>query len=855
MTTLPANSPVAAAAGPVAIPARLETVVTHGLVVLQLVLVLAIFHAFELEKSSGFLGITTLVAAGFAVHAALPLTFRGPFFLALGFAALGLALGAGSFGVISVGLLLIGICHLPIAFGLRVGLLVLAGAALAAFIAAGTPVIGLAPPRRLVAVLASMFMFRLIIYMYDLRHERVPAQAWMRLSYFFLLPNAVFPFFPVVDYGAFRRTYYDRPAVEIYQRGVRLIFRGATHLLLYRYIYYHYSPAADAVYGIRSVAIYFASSWLVYLHVSGLFHLIVGVLCLFGFNLPETNRLYFLASSPSDLWRRVNVYWKDFMLKIFYMPAYKALQKRKVDMKKSMIVATIVVFTATWLLHSYQWFWLVRKFPLTWVDASFWGVFGALVIANTLLQLRPRAKTRPDPRWSLRKAVIHVLKVMSMFALMSAMFAWWSTRDPATWVYMLGSVRDSGIRAWSLFAAGVAILFVVGVALHYVDHRGWTFGFGESVLPFRSSVLLTLGGAVLVLSLSRPAVQQALGKRTGYVFLSLQRERLNARDAAVEDRAYYEAMITTDQPVNPVFNARNDEEANLVPIRNSTAVRFTGDVINYELIPSRQTPNRGSMLVVNSFGLRDDEYTREKPSGTFRMALLGASVIMASGTDQPASFEALTEERLNREPISSAYSKYEILNFAVAGYGFLQFAAVAEQKVFQFQPDIVIMGALAGDHAVSRSAFAEMLAKNVQLHPEVIAIARRAGITPSSGAVEIKRKLRTSRALDELRAWSYRRIAELARRNGAIPVFMFIPRLESDEYEPGFMAMSNDARAAGMVVLDLRGVYDGFARDQLMFHRRDVHPNPLGHKLIAERLYKEIAAHAGELGITPARTP
>jgi hypothetical protein len=228
---------------------------------------------------------------------------------------------------------------------------------------------------------------------------------------------------------------------------------------------------------------------------------------------------------------------------------------------------------------------------------------------------------------------------------------------------------------------------------------------------------------------------------------------------------------------------------------------------------------------------------------------------MASGTDQPLSFEALTEERLNREPISGAYSKYEILNFAVAGYGFLQFAAVTEQKVFQFEPDVVIMGALAGDHGVSNNAFAEILASNVQLHPEVIAIARRAGIRSSSGAVEIKRKLRTSRALDELRAWSYRRIADIARQNGAIPVLMFIPRLESDEYEPGFGAMSKDARAAGMVVLDLRGVYDGFNRDQLMFHRRDVHPNPLGHKLIAERLYKEIAAHAGELGVTQAGTP
>ncbi len=851
----PVDSQAVAGSGSIPVPARLATALKHFLVAIQLVLVLGIFHAFELEKSSGFLGITALIATGFVVHAALPGEFRGAFFLALSFVAFGLMLGIGALGVIAAGLGLIGICHLPIDFRIRAGLVAVAGAALAAFIVSGSPGVMPAVPRRFTAVLASMFMFRVIIYLYDLRHERVPAPAWMRLAYFFLLPNAAFPFFPVVDYGAFRRTYFDRPALEIYQRGVRLIFRGVTHLLLYRFIYYHYSPSADAVYGIKSVVIYFASAWLVYLHVSGLFHLSVGILCLFGFNLPETNKLYLLASSPNDLWRRVNVYWKDFMLKVFYLPSYKALQKRKVDMKSAMVVATVIVFLATWLLHSYQWFWLIGRFPLTLVDSTFWAVLGALVIINTLLLLRPRPRTVPKADWSVAGAAIHVMKVMAMFALMSAMFAWWNTRDPETWIYMVGSVRESGLRAWAMFTAGMGALLAAGIAAHYADHRGWTSGFGESVLPFRRSVVMTLGGAIVLLALSRPAVQQGLGRSVGNIFVSLQRERLNSRDAAVEDRAYYEALITTDQPTNPAPSLPNDEEPNAVPIRNSTAVRFTGDELVYELLPSRQTPNRGSIIVTNAFGLRDDEYTLEKPDNTFRMALIGASVIMASGADQPKSFEALTEQRLNREHPSPAYSKYEILNFGVAGYGYNQFAAVAEQKVFRFSPDVVIMGALGGDHGVSRRSFAELFASKIPLDPELVAIARRAGIDHSTGGVEIRRRIRTTGVLDEVRAWSYRRIADLSRKNGAIPVFMYLPRLESDEYPPGFEEMSRDARAAGMVVLDLRGVYDGFKRDQLMFNPRDVHPNPLGHELIAERLYKEIKAHDAALGLGEARQP
>ena len=821
----------------------------YGLVALQLVLVLAVFHAFNLEQSSGFLALTPLIVAGFVLHSALPIRFRTPLFLALTASAFWITLGPAALPVIGGGLVLIAVCHLPVSFRIRVALVAAIGALLAWAVLNGIPGIGAGTARRSLAVFASRFMFRIIIYMYDLRHERAGLPVATRLSYFFLLPNATFPFFPVVDWAAFKRSYYDRPALEIYQRGVRLILRGAVHLLLYRFVYYHLSKAPDAVYGLRSVTLFLASAWLVYLHVSGLFHLITGILCLFGRNLPETNRLYFFASSPNDLWRRVNVYWKDFMQKIFYMPSYKALQKRNVGMKASMLIATVIVFFATWLLHSYQWFWLVGRFPMTWIDAAFWGVFGALVVGNTIIELnKPRRRPAKVQGWAPRLAAVHVLKVMGMFMLMSVMFSWWSTRDPATWFYIVPSVTESSSRVWALFAAGLVGLFGCGMLIHYAAFRGWTFGIGQSVLPFPRSVAMTLGGALLLLAASRPEVQQPLGSH-GRMLLSLERERLNARDAAIEDRAYYEALITTDQPANPIFNARDEVEADIVPIRNSTAVRHTGDALIYELLPSRSTRNRGADLVANSFGIRDKEYAAIKPDSTYRIALLGASVIMASGADQTTSFEALTENRLNSERPDNRYRSYEILNFAVAGYGFHQFVIVAERKALRYQPDVLLIGALAGDHDVSINGIAELAARGVSLDPGLTAILRQAGIGEDAGMVEIKRKIRAGGTIGRIRRWAYQKIADECRRNGVIPAFVYIPRLESGEHPPGFDEMAADARGAGMVVMDLRGVYDGVARSDLMFHRRDVHPNALGHRMIADRLYRAIGEHAGELGL------
>ena len=66
------------------------------------------------------------------------------------------------------------------------------------------------------------------------------------------------------------------------------------------------------------------------------------MLHLFGFNLPETHHRYFLASSFTDFWRRINIYWKDFMMKVFYYPAYFRL--RRFGDTVALVLATVFMF-------------------------------------------------------------------------------------------------------------------------------------------------------------------------------------------------------------------------------------------------------------------------------------------------------------------------------------------------------------------------------------------------------------------------------------------------------------------------------------------------------------------------------
>ena len=191
----------------------------------------------------------------------------------------------------------------------------------------------------------------------------------MTAAYFFPLQNVCFLFFPILDFKTFRDTYRPGAGWREAASGAIVFFRGLSHLLAYRVIKYYLLPSphqlGDAAHG----AWFLAANYALYLHVSGYFHIITGVFHLFGFELPRTHHNYFLASSFTDIWRRINIPWKEFMAKLFFFPAFFAPAAG--ERGPPFVVGGPVGVPATWFLHSYQVFWLTGKFPLSLHDAVF----------------------------------------------------------------------------------------------------------------------------------------------------------------------------------------------------------------------------------------------------------------------------------------------------------------------------------------------------------------------------------------------------------------------------------------------------------------------------------------------------
>jgi len=279
------------------------------------------------------------------------------------------------------------------------------------------------------AVFGAIFMFRMIVYLYDVKHLPGPVSLRDYLSYFFLLPNYYFLLFPVIDFQTFRRSYFKRDIHPVAQQGIWWIFRGTTHLLAYRVAYQvqeSFSPPSVPV--AEAVVVKIIFCYLLYLRVSGQFHIIAGMLHLFGYDLPETNHRYLLAHGINDFWRRVNIYWKNFMVKICYYPTYFKL--RRAGELRAQVLGTMLVVAVTWLLHAYQFFWLQGQLRVKANDILFWAILGTLMVANVWIESKHK-KRAPQTGWTTR--LQNALQISATFAFIAVLWSMWSSDSLTEW--------------------------------------------------------------------------------------------------------------------------------------------------------------------------------------------------------------------------------------------------------------------------------------------------------------------------------------------------------------------------------------------------------------------------------------
>lgn len=811
-----------------------------SLILVQLLAIGWLIPRLDLEPYAFARELWWAMIAAQVVHHFLPRSQQPTFFLGFSVFAIGFVFGfPDSAWILGVAMAFFAVCHLPIRVGLRAALLALATIVLAAMR------VGIAAPPWSPAVwpiLASMLMFRTIVYLRDVVDGKVAAGDAGALAYFFLFPNVAFPLFPIVDYATFRRRFYDREAFAIYQRGVETILRGFVHLLVYRFVTHYVATAAEDVVDPSSLVKHLVGNFALVLRVSGQFHLVVGILHLFGFRLPRIMNLFFLATSFTDFWRRVNVYWKDFIQKMIFYPVF--LRIRSLSERSRLIVAMGAAFTLTWFLHAYQWFWIQGRFLVSTMDVAFWTILGLAMIANAVIDARPasRKALAVDRKGPIRSWVSRALRAMATFAAITVLWSLWVSESPTDWFSLWGAAHLDG---WAIGAIllGTLVLFLAATAVFTSTVITNDEVEAKTTVPLRLA-LRSLTPALALFVIALAPIRDGSGAAAD-VLMSLRSSTIAARDEDLLTRGYYEDLTDVARFSPELWNLYLKRRPDWFALE--TMVRGDG-LLEFEMAASQLATAKGAPLRTNRWGMRDRDYGKRKPAGSYRIALLGGSATLGKGVRDEETYENLAENRLNA---NAATRRVEILNFSVAGYSVLQQLALVDRRVFDFEPDVVAYAGHYADRDRLVTHLADLIQRDRDLEfPFLRQLALEAGISKEMGRAQRSRALKAH--VRELLSWVYGEIVARCRSRGVEPVYAYVPLPWELNLPPRRQKKLVDrtielAREAGFSVIDLSDAYRGQKSHSIRIADWDDHPNKKGHRLLGERLAGELARPGGLL--------
>ncbi|MBI1309698.1 hypothetical protein GC176_00200 [bacterium] len=115
-----------------------------------------------------------------------------------------------------------------------------------------------------------------------------------------------------------------------------------------------------------------------------------------------------------------------------------------------------------------------------------------------------------------------------------------------------------------------------------------------------------------------------------------------------------------------------------------------------------------SLVRINRFGFRDENWPVEADDDTVRVAVLGDSFVAAHEVDEAERFTELLEKELDAATKSA---EVDVMNFGVRGYGTAQELMTYRHVVRDFAPDVVLLAVFTGNDIVNNCRALQRAAK------------------------------------------------------------------------------------------------------------------------------------------------
>jgi len=271
--------------------------------------------------------------------------------------------------------------------------------------------------------------------------------------------------------------------------------------------------------------------------------------------------------------------------------------------------------------------------------------------------------------------------------------------------------------------------------------------------------------------------------------------------------------------------------------------------VYYELKPNLDVIHRGKPLRTNSDGLADKEYSKTKPENTYRIAIVGSSWTMPASVYQEEAYQFLLENELNA---GSNGLNFEVINFGVEQYGLGEMVGTLEHRVLEYDPDMVIMAMTPTTIRFTWYDHKEPLDPPKAAYSFWTSyVLLQFGIGKAPASSNLTRDVLVGddieyRFMAQMRSAMYEtnRLTGPAGIESTVMVLAFrnlYPRSAGAFVETAKLLELDFVNAAA-VLADGEAGYKVSASDR--------HPNPAGHKVIADTLYKYLQGKP-ELGLKP----
>ena len=297
--------------------------------------------------------------------------------------------------------------------------------------------------------------------------------------------------------------------------------------------------------------------------------------------------------------------------------------------------------------------------------------------------------------------------------------------------------------------------------------------------------------------------------------------------------------------------------------------------IGFEPIPALFTSELTNDLVdytgkANRLGFRDRDHAVEKPSGVFRIVVLGDSVGLGLNVARREDiFPALLETRLREEGWNA-----EVINLSVTGYNTQQEVATLAAKGLQYEPDLVLVAYTLSDRERLDGNIMETLLSAARIGPARIErranpylihsalyrfIYYRVFARSKTGPTEADSKA-SAQALAAISgdtvAPSFAALRDLSHKHRfrvLVAIFPYFVNLTKGyEYQAEHASAARDARRNGFEVLDLLGPMRNCRKTMRKRIQVDsFHPNEVGHRCAAEAMARAILYGAPESSQEP----